>query len=216
MNVRRAWLAMATAGTLLVAACGGGSSDSSDSGSGGSGGTGGGSGSSGSGGSGPCQAQTTPAGTYLVAPQLFVAGPGSITVTLQAAIPSLSDIFLFGASGTTVSSPSFGVPALGVQAQQPTVTPFQPGADIALGAGFRGTTPGSEPLSLTARPAQFPIGILNNIANPGDTGASVAENAGVMQTTDGVLIGFNAPGTPTPATFSGFGVRISVSNVCVR
>ena len=224
MKLKTALLAVAAAGGLLVAACGGGSADSGDANAGNGPGTtsapatsGGTSSSSAS--TGVCKGAPTPAGTYLVAPQLFVADAATITVTVQAATPSVVDIFLFGASGSTVRSPSVFhpvAPTAGMQVQLTAVTPFQPGADITFGAGFRGDALGSEPLSFTAL-GKFPFGIIDAIANPAEErGLFFAENAGVMQTADGILVGFDLPGTPAPSTFDGFGVRISVSNVCVR
>jgi hypothetical protein len=216
VRLKTALLAIATAGTLFVAACGGGSADPSDGGSGNSAnadpGSGSAAGGGSGGGSGSCQPQTP---TTIVGGALFVAEQEPVGVTLlsNGGLSQYSFMFLY--------DNVFGIPTNNQQDKWGSVAPlpFPPGTPVGTSIQvqlqpFTGFVNGEQ------TPATFPKGIPVELwlttnpggSNPGPTTSSSTASIGKdiphdFWHTASVTYGTNNTATVTffptdPATFS--------------
>jgi hypothetical protein len=155
--------------------------------------------------------------SFQTAPQLLVAGSGPVSATFLGSSAPFAQMF-FSWDSTAVGfffGPSTAVGATFQESPQQTpLNPFGPGTEVTFAALFG--TPGTTSAALSATAATSSVRSVLTTPSMGEPAPGIAFNAGVIETRDGVLIGFNSPGAGMPSDFAGFAVRIAASNVCVK
>ena len=151
------------------------------------------------------------------APQLLVAGSGPVSATfLGSSTPFAQLYFAWDSSAVGFFfGPSTPVGATFQESpQQSPLSPFAPGTQVTFAALFG--TPGTSSATLSSTAATPSVQSVLTTPFMGEPGPGIVFNAGVVETSGGLLIGFNPPGTAMPGDFGGFAVRIAATNVCVK